>query len=187
MILLGQIIGFIFFYGQRLAFIVATIAFAYALILFGQNIAKIEGSVIVAAISSASVVLVGFGSHYFTRKREIEALHINLKRDGLIEVIDFWFDLLLRQQLGEKPMKNRELMKRMLKIKKTIMLWGSSDLVDAWHSFEAGFGDETTDEARALAIGEFMLQIRTELGHSNKGLLPQDLINFLLKHESKLT
>ena len=121
-----------------------------------------ENAGLIIAIAGLIVTIsVAAYAHYATKTREIEARHFQDKRKAYMGFVDLFYDLAKEPAISED-----ELMTRMLQMKKSILIWASPGMVEAWNAFEDGLaaGDPAVFPD---ILDDILRAVRKELGHDD--------------------
>ena len=140
-----------------------------------------------ALVAAIGMFAVGIWSHRQIKKREIEARHFVDKRDAYMKFMDLFFDVMKGQRL-KRPTRGSKLVDDLATIKKYLMVWAGSEMLDAWQKFEAEAESSasSSDPTDALLSFDNLLRaIRKDLGHNDTLLAPGSLISMILKSEDK--
>ncbi len=147
------------------------------------------GLIVACTTVIVSVVSVLISKHLET-KATIQA-HLREKKTPTYEkIIKFMFRLVFSEKLGRKKPSDKEMMEFMAEITQELVVWGSDEMLYAFHEFRtASIENADNDSANVhdilLAVEDFLLAIRKDLGHDNKkisrgkilGLFINDLSN----------
>ena len=144
-------------------------------------------AVIIGFAGTATVALI---THQKTRKREIDARHFADKRVGYMAFIDLMFSIVLAARGDdkdkiEKAVGNIDMEKDILSFKKAIMVWGGSDLIQAWNDYEINSNKLQGTPGVIMEMDKLLRAIRKDLGHSDSTLKDGELVGLNLKPKDK--
>ena len=135
---------------------------------------------ILAAISPILVALLaGVGwlyRHERERREAIERQVSELKYRSYIALLDIFFDLMKATRTG-KPMKQRELVDRMVDANKDLMLYGSDDVVRLYHQWQIEMRAGQLDMMR---LGQLVVAIRRDMGNATTQITPDDVLRQII-------
>jgi hypothetical protein len=157
----------------------AVIAVGY--VLFTAVLGLVQGlnPTVVGAFVTALIGLIGLWYvQWQSKSRDIAQSH----RPSKIDLYNKFFDLVDHFQNNHEQMKEGEVSEHvkteMAKLNRGLLIWGSPEVIRAWLTFR------TTAQADGnvlVAVDAMYRAIRTDLGNSNFGLAPGDLIRIGLK------
>ncbi len=173
------------------AYIVST-AFVRAISAMSPELrAMLLAALATPVVAILSVVI----THFYARKREIEAMQRASKVVFYEEFLNEYFDLLLKAtekkpgtaQVGQLgPKLQRKIKDHVAKTARNLMLWGGRDTVRAYLKMrdQASRGPKSeTDNGIPIILQQFedlLFAIRHELGHSNRGVSKGDLLKLFI-------
>ncbi|MFM7407177.1 MAG: hypothetical protein ACKO3K_11065 [Cuspidothrix sp.] len=164
----------------------------YLVRLFNSVEPPVQAAIITAFVGFASLII----SNFYTRQREI-----NLKlRDKKVEVysklIESWIQTFLNVSLKSKNNNNyhvndltndvdlQDFTKTLKEITDDLILWGSDEIIKNYCDLQKTLPNENSSEivktVGLINFGKFMLCIRKDLGHSNKGIDEYDLMSLFI-------
>lgn len=154
-------------------------------------------SAIIAAIGLIVTVLIANSQ---TKKREIAAHHFSDKRNGYMNYVDIFIDLGRSEIEGKKcdsserisdapgnDQKSHILEDRVLEFKKTLLIWGSTELIETWNVVMNKIDTVDSNEDRLDMLDDVLRAIRKDLGHNDFGLQRGKLVSLLIKREENDT
>lgn len=75
---------------------------------------------------------------------------------------------------GKEPLDEKELVERMVNITQELIIWGSDDMLRAYHTFRVAPLKQAAGAATTLetiyAVEDLLMAIRRDAGHKNKNL-----------------
>ena len=137
----------------------------------------------------ASVLAVVLQKHGEFRAK-IDEEHRRRKRALYRQFTEIWFRTIFGERVGLEKPTEEELLTKFAKFTKDAMVWASDEFIrefNAWKSSAAidalrqELGEEGNFRESALGFERLLLTIRKDLGHSNSGLKPGDLLRMLLR------
>lgn len=136
---------------------------------------RLPATVAAPTIIGAGAVIVSVSSipltNYFIKVREIERESRRRKAQIYEEFIVFMFKI-----MGPTKPSEEEMQKKFADFAPKIILWGGSDLLQAWIKVRRIHVPSTEGTDMLLVWEKLLLAIRKELGHSNKGLQQWDVL-----------
>jgi len=152
--------------------------------LFVTNFQESDPSVKAGLIGLLGLVAAALITHYLTRGREVSARHFTDKREGYMHIIDLIFDLFLSVK-NKKKLSESTMTKKIYSFKKALMLWGSSEVINAWDQFETGSEMELSDREKIREMDKVLRAIRRDLGHDDRLLESGSLVGLMLVAKDK--
>lgn len=158
----------------------------FALRWLYSNATQINASVGAAIIAGLAACIAAIINQRLTRKKDVEEKH----RSQKIDVYNTFFDIVDEifshesQKLSSEELAHK-LGDRFKKLSRGLIVWGSPQVIRAWHKFKDG-SDRPPIET-LYAADELMKTIRVDLGNNNKDLLRGDLIALYLKSRDELS
>lgn len=145
----------------------------------------LQKEVAAALIAGTATVLVSVGSvvlgRYLQRRQEIEQSIREQKIPMYEEFVGFWF-MFMMQSKFDNPIPEAEVLDYMMKFTKTLMVWGSDDVIVKWSAWRNMFASGTPADP-AVTLFEFesvLLAIRREFGHKNRGFQKGSLLSLFV-------
>ena len=135
---------------------------------------------VAAACVTAIIGLVGLWySQWQSKSRDIAESH----RSSKIDVYNPFFDIVERFQRSQDKVDaeviiDEAVKKEFTKLNRGLVLWASPEVIQAWLKFKI---TAASDGNVLVAIDQMYKAIRKDLGNSNFGLSPGDLIRLGLK------
>ena len=129
----------------------------------------------------ASVVIGGViaGAFRMRLKRIDEAAVLreqlrDKKIPTLEQLVAMIFDAQFAAKKGNPPLDEKELIKRMVNITQELVIWGSDDMLNAYHTFREATFKQAAGTAHPMqtvyAVEDLLMAIRKDVGHKNKDL-----------------
>ena len=139
---------------------------------------------VIAAMSTAFIGLFGlFYVQWTTKNKDIAENH----RPEKIKVYEIFFDIIdahfsKPKEKHEELEITDELKTQFSELSRGMVVWSSPEVIKAWNTFREipAKGNSSPHEA-LVDIDKVLLAIRSDLGNSNFGLKPGDVIKVYLK------
>ena len=154
--------------------------------LFIEFFAKLDKTVAVAIVAGSVTVLTSTLTvvlgRYFESKRDREAAHREKKTELYNEFLGKLFSIFLADD--EEKRKKEDLVPFLREVQRKLILWSGPDAVKAyadWHAVLRKQGNVPGAKSMIKMI-DFFLALRSDLGHSNKGIKRDHLVSFMLKN-----
>ena len=125
-------------------------------------------------------------THYKTKEREISARHFSEKRECYMKFIDLLFDVILSEKQNSDIFKET-IAKQIPSFKKEMIVWGGSDIIETWNSFEMQEENNPSLEERVRMLDGILRVIRKDLGHNDSMLPHGSLVALFLATKDKKT
>ena len=170
--------------------IVVTGVFGALLWIFVSSLLEASPNIKAVIIGFAGTATVASITHQKTRRREIDARHFADKRVGYMAFIDLMFSIILaargddRDEI-ETAVGEIDMEKDIIAFKKAIMVWGGSDLIQAWNDYEINANKLQGTPGVIMEMDKLLRAIRRDLGHSDSTLNDGELVGLNLKPEDK--
>ncbi|MBK1695416.1 hypothetical protein CKO09_11805 [Chromatium weissei] len=132
------------------------------------------GLVVASATILVSVISVLISKHL--EQRALILAQIRDKKTPVYEkIVSFIFSLTFAEKLGIKQPTEKEVIKFMAEITQEIVIWGSDDMIEAFHKFKANGMENNEANVKEpysilFVVEDLFLAIRKDLGHSNKNM-----------------
>ena len=138
----------------------------------------LDPRVSVSLVTGVVTVLVAVGSvlvsKHFDRQAEVRAHLRDRKTKTHEKIVGIVHDLSFGRKTRDEPPNEHELVRKMAEIVRELMIWGSDDMIRAFHEFRMASLRQAAGTARPLdtlfAVEDLLLAIRKDLGHKNKGI-----------------
>ena len=143
-----------------------------------RALSSLDPRVSVSLVTGVVTVLVAVGSvlvsKHFDRQAEVRA-HLRDRKTGTHEkMVGIVHDLSFGRKTCDQPPSEQELVRKMAEIVRELMIWGSDDMIQAFHDFRIASLRQAAGTAKALdtlfAVEDLLLAIRKDLGHKNKNI-----------------
>ena len=165
--------------------IILTFLFIGICWIFVSNFQQASPNVKAGLIGFVGTITAALTVSRQTKKREIESRHFSDKREGYMNFIDILFDF-IKDIKHVEEIDQKELEKNMLKFKKSLLVWGNSDLIRAWNKYEINANNLQGDPSGIIMEMDRALKaIRKDLGHSDAALSDGELVSIFLTSEAK--
>ena len=156
---------------------IITYFLAFATILFSvwmtwvfvKSVGKADDSIKAGLIGMLGMLSVALVVHYQTKKREIDARHFANKRAGYMILIDLIFELLFSIKEG-KSLSEKAMQKKMIKFKKSLLVWGGPEIIEAWNQYELTVAANLPSVNLILELENVLRAVRKDLGHNDSTL-----------------
>ena len=143
--------------------------------LMNETVAAIGIIAIVAIITFMTTIY----ANHDARIREIESRHFENKAKIYQLYVEQYVDLMNRVK-NKKSLDNDKLVKQMQKIKQDIMIWGDSELINAFSALDI-FSKKGGDELAPLRQQDKIFRLlRKNLGHDDKKLKELSLVQLFV-------
>lgn len=156
---------------------------------FIEKMTQINPAISAAIIGAMATVIAGIVAVLITQQqtksREIAEAH----REKKAEIYKEYMETITRmlQSSNEKskvaPIAEAELIKYMMKFKTHIILWGGPNVIKAQYEFERASRKEGNI---LIAVDNLYRTIREDIGLSNRGLPPLQLVKLYLSNPDEL-
>lgn len=156
----------------------------FLLYVFISNLLKADANVIASIIGLFGIVTAALVTNYKTKEREISARLFNNKREGYTELINLIFDLMQSEKTKQR-MPHVELVSKMTAFKKSLMIWGGSEVIKVWNSYELKSQKQMSPEDTMREFDIILRAIRKDLGHDDGALASGNLAALILVPEDK--
>ena len=164
--------------------------------VFVSNLEQASPNVKASLIGGVFTVLGAFLINHLTRKRETDSRHFAERRKGSMNLVDMLFRLFQASRGTEGDVKGieegieeefgpEEMRDIIMDFKKSIMIWGGPDLIQAWNDYEINSNKLQGAPGVILEMDKLLRAIRKDLGHSDGTLNDGDLVGLVLKIEDR--
>lgn len=161
--LLG-LLGFAIFAG------VATLV-GWALYEFFQYLSAVPKELGAALVAATATVLVAtitvMVGRYYERKKELDTLYREKKTEIYDEFLKEFFSLFWSAEKGEPE---KDLVPFLREFTRKLVLWSGPEVIEAFVAWKDHLAKGTPDAQSIFITEAFLLAIRRDLRHSNKGL-----------------
>ena len=168
-------------YVAILAFVVLAVWLFW---VFVENINAADPSVKAGLIGLLGMFSVALISNYQTKKREIDARHFADKREGYMQFIDLLFDFISSSKGNKKPTE-KEMLPKIKLFKKTLLVWGGPNIIEAWNHFEIKSDEGLAPEEMLQEMEKILREIRKDLGHDDTQLKSGNLSGLFIIAKDK--
>ena len=145
---------------------------------------KSISAIIVAIIAGIVGFLTGILTHYWTKKREVQA-SLRLRQS---EVYNEFMEKTIVKLMPEVKHDqfqqgiDEDLQDYMIGFVGELIVWGSSSVIHAYRRFQVVAAVSVPNPRKLFSsLDNLLLEIRKDLGHNNKDLKQYDLYNLFLK------
>lgn len=125
---------------------------------------------------------------YFEQKSSQKITQAEKKIPTHEKIVQLIFKMTFAEKLGKNPPNEKELIKSFAKITQELVIWGSDDVIDAFHKFRMeNIEDENQKPTSTILfrVEDLLIAIRKDLGHKMVkrgkilGLFINDIENYL--------
>ena len=164
--------------------IVAAIYFVFRAVLdFLTAAAPQLGSAVIGTAGLIFVaVIANIGAKYLERGQQVQQEQRARKAEIYEEFMAFWFKLLTEDEKEDEvevPESQKEIESYVRGFTHKLVAWGSEPFLKEYGAFKENIKHNTDDAL--LSFEKVLLEIRTDLGYSNKGLQSGDLLKVFLE------
>lgn len=141
----------------------------YAFFQYISSVPKELGAALVAA--STTVIVATFTvmlGRYFERKKELDALYRDKKTEIYDEFLREFFTLFFNE--GETKDAAKDLVPFLREFTRKLILWSGPEVIEAFDAWKDHLAKGTPDAQSIFLTEAFLLAIRNDLRHNNKGL-----------------
>jgi hypothetical protein len=154
--------------GYYILAIILIAIFVWLLCIFVTAFQLANPSVQASIIAGAFLLIAGITAHHFNFQREVGSRHFNEKREVYLKFVSLYFDLLSSSNKN-KPLPEKEIIKRMSDFKKDLLLWGSGSMIKTWLSFEDSCCENRSEDIVFISdtLETILRKMRSDLGHND--------------------
>ncbi|TLD43701.1 MAG: hypothetical protein FAZ92_04020 [Accumulibacter sp.] len=149
---------------------VATLV-GWALYEFFQYLSAVPKELGAALVAATATVLVAtitvMVGRYYERKKELDTLYRDKKTEIYDEFLKEFFSLFWRV---EKDEPEKDLVPFLREFTRKLVLWSGPEVIEAFVAWKDHLAKGTPDAQSIFLTEAFLLAIRRDLRHSNKGL-----------------
>ncbi|MCK9201535.1 MAG: hypothetical protein M0P59_06460 [Gallionella sp.] len=141
----------------------------YAFFQYISSVPKELGAALVAA--STTVIVATFTvmlGRYFERKKELDALYRDKKTEIYDEFLREFFTLFFDEDNTKDAAK--DLVPFLREFTRKLILWSGPEVIEAFDAWKDHLAKGTPDAQSIFLTEAFLLAIRNDLRHNNKGL-----------------
>lgn len=150
----------------------------FAWVFYGYFVSS-DDNIKASLIGLFGIVCVALLTQYYAQKREIAARHFVEKTKAYSHVFDLVFKILTNTKEG-KSIKETELFKDGMELKKALMVWGSQDVLKAWNKYEVDAAADNAPDKILLNVDAIFRRIREDLGHNDSSMAEGELFKTLI-------
>ncbi|MGB7816268.1 MAG: hypothetical protein WBL28_07950 [Methylotenera sp.] len=147
-----------------------------------REIPKELGASLIAAITAVMVVMVG---RYYERKRELDALYRDKKMEIYDEFLKKFFDLFHTNSEDSSVPKPDDLVLFFREFMRKLILWSGPESITTFLAWKNYLQKNPPDAQTIFLTEKFLLSLRTDLRHSNRGI-PKGFVATILLKEGEL-
>ena len=158
--------------------------FAEVAKLYGEATPQFKLGLITAVLSTAGVVW----SVLYQRRKELESLQFERKREAYSAFFDLLFDFLKATDSDVDLTSDPAFKDRFRDLAKEMMIWGSPTTINAYNQFQAN-SSRPTDDVRTIfnRVETLLRHFRADLGHRDRRLKKFALTKLILKGDEHKT
>jgi hypothetical protein len=152
-----------------------------------STFSKLSPNVIAAIVAAFATVTVSVLTIVIGKRLEALALITKEHREKKVpiyeEFIQFWFKHLFAKKSGEMPLSDEEIIHFLSDYTQRIMVWGSDEVIVAWVRFRYSSMNAAQSQTTTTVLEDyekFILAIRKDLGHKNKGIQQGDILRLFV-------
>ena len=135
----------------------------------------------VSLMGAGGVVITALVSQYYIKKREIGTRQFLQKTEAYTPLFDLIFDV-FTSKISGKDIEEKTIVAEMIKIKKSLVIWGNADVLNAWEQFERT--SHCNDPYDTLSAVETVFKaIRKDLGHNDSTLKKGGLLALIIRDD----
>jgi len=169
-----------------LVFLVGMAWFAYWIVksftTYISAVPKELGAALVAGIATVMVatttVMVG---RYFERKKELDALYRDKKMEIYDEFLKKFFDLFFSNSEDSPTPEPDDLVPFLREFMRKLILWSGPEPILAFLAWKEHLAKGTPDAQTIFLTEQFLLTLRADLRHSNRGMPKGFFASLILK------
>lgn len=160
--------------------------------LFAHALVIASPAVTAAVIGGIATISVGLSVTLYTqtqiKQREADESH----RSKKVEIYERFLRLSQRvleasnDNLKGNPIPEEELIKFMVEFKTDLILWSGSGVINAFRDFEKSTSSNAEPQNVLPAVDRIYREMRKDIGLSNRGLPPNQLIKLYLNNPEEL-
>lgn len=155
-----------------LAGLVAVIAWGmYAFFQYLSAVPKELGAALIAAVATILVatitVMVG---RYYERKKELDALYREKKTEIYDEFLKEFFTIFWNAGETDTAVTEKDMVPFLREFTRKLMLWSGPEVIEAFVVWKDHLAKGVPDAQTIFLTEAFLLAIRKDLRHSNKGM-----------------
>jgi len=143
----------------------------YAFFQYLSSVPKELGAALVAAAATTLVatvtVMIG---RYYERRKELDALYREKKTEIYDEFLKEFFTLFWRAGETDAAETEKDLVPFLREFTRKLVLWSGPEVIESFVAWKDHLAKGTPDAKSIFLTEGFLLAIRTDLRHSNRGL-----------------
>lgn len=144
-----------------------------------EHLSKLDSTLSTGIIAASTTVIVSVISILISKHLETKTLTNNSIREKKIpiyeKIINFIFKIAFADKLGQKPPSEKEMIEFFTETTRTLVVWGSNDMIRAFSKFREGAVEKSPNEI-LFVVEDLMFAIRKDLGHEAKKLKRGDIL-----------
>lgn len=158
--------------------------------VFAYSFYEASANVKASLIGFLGVTGIAIYTNYQTKQREIKARHFTEKRKGYESFVDLFFKA-IKATKNKKSRPDKDLQKNMMEFKKSLLIWGGTDVIKSWNDYEKTVTNSHISERELklpelIQLSEDILRaMRKDLGHDDTSLEFGQLMSLILDEEGK--
>jgi hypothetical protein len=133
-----------------------------------STIPKELGAPIIAAVATVLVAtLTVVLGKYFERKRELDALYREKKTEAYDEFLKKFLEVFFS---GGENIGERDLVPFLRDFSRQLILWAGPEVIEAFVAWKDHLAQGSPDAKSIFLLEDFLLAVRKDLRHTNKGI-----------------
>ena len=162
----------------------ALVCLLFLVYWIGREFFGIDSGAVSATMTACVTVFIAIVTLLVTKHLEKKALIEKEIRDNKIpiynEFVKLYYENMMAQKTG-KSMPQQELVRRTGEIVFGVMLWGPDSIIQKFHALQRQIYSVDKDHKKTLdLLGDFLLAVRFDLGHDNKGISKRTLLGMFV-------
>ena len=159
-----------------LAFFIITLIGLLIWLFYGYFVSS-DANVKASLIGLGTVIVAAIITHTYSKKREIQARHFSEKSKAYEPIFNLIFDSIRMTKEG-KEFTEDQMISKSLEIKKSLMIWGGQDVLQAWIKYEKEANNK--HKTAIQNIDKVIRKIRKDIGHDDSLLKSGELLKLLV-------
>lgn len=157
----------------------------YIIELFKSLDRQVAAAILTASGTILAATMAALFVQKRTKEREIAAAHRAQKAEIYSSFMKTLVDA-LRTSIEKKEINPEEYTNFFIDFTRDVIVWGSPEFLKAFHKWRTS---DLTNENALLLVDDLLMEIRRDLGNSNKGIQRGELMRLFIKQDDhpKLT
>lgn len=149
-----------------------------------EALSSVNATIVASLIAGSATILVSVLSVLVSKHLDRKAAVLAQLRENKVavceKVIEFVFNILFWKARSSSEPDPGEAVKRLAQIVQELAIWGSDEMLIAFHRFIDEQVNGPRSESMTMArVAELFLAIRKELGQKSKGISKENIITIL--------